>query len=70
MDGGGTLYRVKDDRCFAVTGTKGFKWIEAETTAIREAKGELNVDLAYFDGLRQAAFEAIDYYTHFEEFVS
>ena len=28
LEGGGTLYRVKDDRYYLVTGTKGHKWIE------------------------------------------
>ncbi|HEX4503412.1 MAG TPA: DUF5906 domain-containing protein, partial [Scandinavium sp.] len=29
MEGGGTLYRVKDDKYYAVTGTKGYKWMDA-----------------------------------------
>jgi energy-coupling factor transporter ATP-binding protein EcfA2 len=64
--GGGILYRVKEDKAFAVTGTKGFRWIERE---MAENRKDLDVDLDYFDGLKQAAFDAIDYYGHFESFV-
>lgn len=72
VDNGGVLYRVKDDRFFAVTGTKGFHWIEREIAARRmEAEDKtLVIDESYFEALRQAAFEAIDYYVNFESFVS
>lgn len=64
--GGGTLYRVKDDKFFHVTGTKGYLWMESE---VAKTDPKLEVDLAYFDALKEAAFEAIDFYVHFEEFV-
>lgn len=63
---GGILYRVKDDKFFAVTGTKGYLWVVREEA---EANPKLEVDLEYFDALTQAAFDAIDYYTHVEDFV-
>ena len=66
-EGGGILYRVKDDKFFAVTGTKGFYWIEREAAANR---ADLEVDLSYFEALKQAAFDAIDYYGHFESFTA
>ena len=47
--GGGILYRVKDDKKYAVTGTKGHLWIEAIHA---KAMGEdLEVDMNYFDAL-------------------
>jgi hypothetical protein len=72
VDNGGVLYRVKDDRFFAVTGTKGFKWIEREIAARRmDAEDKtLVIDESYFEALRQAAFDAIDYYVNFEDFVA
>jgi hypothetical protein len=63
--GGGVLYRVKDDRRYAVTGTKGYLWVEAEMF-----DGDLDkVDMTYFDNLADEAFKAIDYYGSFAEFV-
>lgn len=66
--GGGVLWRVKDDKCYAVAGTKGYLWVEREVAALRGK--DLEVDMNYFEGLRMAAFEAIDYYGPFEKFVS
>jgi energy-coupling factor transporter ATP-binding protein EcfA2 len=66
LNDGGILYRVKDDRCFAVTGTKGHRWIERE---VAESREDLQIDESYFEDLRQAAFDAVDYYGHFESFV-
>lgn len=74
-DAGGTLWRVKADadtgelKRYAVTGTKGYRWIEREMAAGRERAGELRVDMVYFDSLKNAAFEAIDYFGPFESFV-
>lgn len=66
--GGGMLWRIKDDKHYAVTGTKGYLWIEREAAA---ARGEdLDIDMNYFENLRQEAFEAIDYYVAFERFIS
>lgn len=65
--GGAALYRVKDDKFFHVTGTKGFLWIERE---VAETDPNLEVDMAYFEGLKEAAIDAIDYFTSFESFVS
>lgn len=67
VSGGGTLYRVKDDRYFAVTGTKGYKWIETE---IASNKDDLDVDLSYFEDLKQKAVEAIEEFGSFSDFVS
>lgn len=63
---GGTLYRIKEDKCFAVTGTKGYSWIERE---VAEGKDGIDIDYSYFEALKDAAFAAIDYFTHFEDFV-
>jgi len=63
---GGILYRVKDGKQYAVTGTKGYRWIEAEN-----AKGMSieNIDMTYFERLADEAEKAIDYWGPFATFV-
>jgi len=67
MFGGAVLYRVKDDKFFAVTGTKDHLWVEAEMA--KNMGEELAIDLSYFDKLVDAARDAIDHYGSFVDFV-
>lgn len=71
--GGGNLWRVKDGKFYAVTGTKGYFWVTREVANLRRGSEEdisqVDIDLAYFEGLKQKAFEAIDYYGSFDRFV-
>jgi hypothetical protein len=68
--GGGMLYRVADvdgeQKKYAVAGTKGFFWLEAE-----KAKGMagVKIDYAYFNGLLDDAQKTIEKFGSFEEFV-
>jgi hypothetical protein len=64
---GGILWRIKDGKKYAVTGTKGYRWIEREVAAGRP---NLEVEMSYFEALKDEAFAAIDYYGSFERFVS
>lgn len=65
--GGALLLRVKDDKSYAVTGTKGHLWVEAE---MAKAMGdELEIDMTYFDNLVDDALKAIDYFGSFNDFV-
>lgn len=64
---GGRLWRVKDDKKYAVTGTKGYRWIERKMARNRET---LDIDMTYFDTLVDDACEAIEYYGSFERFMS
>jgi len=57
---------TKDGKKYAVTGTKGFKWIEKE---IAESRGDVDVDMTYFDQLEDDACEAIKYFGSFEKFM-
>jgi energy-coupling factor transporter ATP-binding protein EcfA2 len=66
MEGGGTLYRVKDDKYYAVTGTKGYKWMDAE---VAKNIPDLKIDMSYFDKLKTDAIKQIDQFGSFEEFV-
>jgi energy-coupling factor transporter ATP-binding protein EcfA2 len=64
--GGGMLYRVKDGKPYAVTGTKGYLWLEAETA---KSLGTEAVDMVYFDNLAEEARKTIDYFGEFTRFV-
>ena len=44
---GGTLYRIQGDKKYAVTGTKGYKWLSAD--AVKELEKEEDIDMSYFD---------------------
>ncbi len=67
LEGGGTLLRVKEDRYYAVTGTKGHKWIEAE---IAQSMPDLKIDMSYFEKLKDEAIKTIEGFGSFQEFVS
>ena len=66
--GGGKLWRVKDDKHYAVTGTKDFLWIEREMANVRPNL-EDDIDMSYFKKLVDEAFEAIDFWGSFDRFV-
>lgn len=55
--GGGILYRVKDDKYYAVTGTKGYRWLEAEL--VKSLEKEDDIDMTYFDDLIDGAAKHI-----------
>jgi hypothetical protein len=63
---GGTLYRVNEDKYYAVSGTKGHLWLEAD---IAKLKDDLEIDMSYFENLKGKAIEAIEQFGPFEEFV-
>lgn len=68
--GAGELVRNtgEDDRYSAVTGTKGYRWMESET--VRTLGLEDKIDRSYYDRLVDAAIETISQYGDFEWFVS
>lgn len=59
VEGGARLWRVKDDKSFAVTGTKNHRWITRDMAKAREAPIEEIVDWAYFNELADKARAAI-----------
>lgn len=65
---GGILYRKADDKYYAVTGTKGYRWLESEM--VKELGKEGDIDLSYYDKLVDAAVESISKYGDFEWFAS
>jgi hypothetical protein len=66
LEGGGVLYRVKEDKYYAVAGTKGHRWVEAE---IAQSMSDLKIDMSYFEKLKDDAIKAIEAHGSFEEFV-
>jgi hypothetical protein len=72
LEGGGTLYRVNEVegefRYYAVAGTKGFQWMEADVA--EELGDRLEVDYAYFNKLKDEAVKAIEQFGSFQELVN
>jgi energy-coupling factor transporter ATP-binding protein EcfA2 len=67
QEGGGILYRVKDEKYYAVSGTKGYRWIDAE---IAKTMPDLKIDMSYFEKLRAEAIKTIEAFGSFQEFVN
>lgn len=65
--GGGILYRVNDGKNYAVTGTKGYFWLEVDM--FRDRKDESDLDMSYFENLADQAKKAIEKFGDFDEFV-
>lgn len=63
---GGTLWRVKDGKNYAVTGTKGYLWVEAD---IAKTLPQEAIDLNYFEELSENAVKTIEKFGDFESFV-
>lgn len=59
IDGGGELWRIKDGQKYAVTGTKNHRWIDRDVATSRNEDNSLNIDMEYFENLKEKAFEAI-----------
>jgi hypothetical protein len=66
--GGGVLLRESKGRYSAVTGTKGFRWLEAETVLANGCEGD--IDKTYYRELVDKAFNAINKYGDAEEFIN
>lgn len=72
LEGGGVLYRMQpgDDgepKYYAVTGTKGHLWMEATMAKQQE---NLKIDMSYFENLKDKAYETIDFFGSFMDFIS
>ena len=66
--GGGVLLREKDGIYHAATGTKGYRWLEAEM--VKTLGKEDDIDHNYYRGLVDDAIANISKYGDFESFVS
>jgi hypothetical protein len=71
--GGGILYRVYtnpadgETRKYAVAGTKGFFWLDANVA--KEMETEVEIDESYYEDLLTQAYKAIEKYGDFQSFV-
>lgn len=68
--GGGELVRINStgDKYGAVTGTKGYRWLEAEV--VKELHKEDDIDMSYFNQLATEAIETIEQFGNFDNFIS
>lgn len=66
--GGGLLMRKKDGKYYTATGSKGYRWLEAEMVRTLDKKGD--IDKNYYIKLVNDAVETIAKYGDFEWFVS
>ncbi len=67
--GGGVLYRVKDGKPYAVSGTKGYLWLEASVAKALDGLTTEAIDMRYFENLAEQARKTIDYFGEFTRFV-
>ena len=65
--GGGVLLRKKDDKYYAVSGTKGYRWLEA--SVVKSLNKQDDIDLSYHNDLVVKAKEKIESYGSFENFI-
>lgn len=66
--GGGVLYREKDGKYYAATGSKGYRWLESEM--VRELGKQDDIDEQYYIRMVDEAVAAISKYGDFEQFAS
>ena len=62
------MYRDKDGKYYAATGSKGYRWLESEM--VKTLSKENDIDRSYYDKLVNDAIETISQYGDFEWFVS
>ena len=66
--GGGILLREKEDKFYAATGSKGYRWLESDV--VRELGKEESIDKKYFTTQVDEAVKSISEFGDFEWFVS
>ena len=66
--GGGLLWREKDGKYYAATGSKGYRWLESEM--VKELGKEGDIDYSFYDKMVDEAVDTISEYGNFEWFVS
>jgi hypothetical protein len=65
--GGGLLLREKDGKYYAATGSKGYRWLEADM--VRALKREADIDRGYYNSLVDEAIEDISKFGDIEWFM-
>lgn len=67
-NGGNLYYKNDTGKYLAVSGTKGYRWLESEL--VKRLHREDDIDLSYYDTLVNDAAETISFYGDLEWFVS
>lgn len=67
-NGGGILYRFKNDKYYAVTGTKGWRWLQSEI--VRSLGKEDIIDKRYFQQLVDNAVSHIEAFVPFATLIN
>jgi hypothetical protein len=65
--GGGILLREKEGKYYAATGSKGYRWLEAEM--VKSLGKEGDIDYGYFNSLKEEAKRTIEKYGSFDWFL-
>lgn len=73
--GGGQLFRVKEDKYYAASGTKGYRWLEADRVEAEVNGTTLDdyakvIDISYYQKLADEAIETISEFGDFKAFVA
>ena len=66
--GGGTLVCKRDDKYSAVTGTKGYRWLESEI--VKQNRKEDDIDKSYYNKLVDDAVSTISEFGDIEWFIN
>lgn len=66
--GGGRLLREQGDKYYSVTGTKDYRWLEAET--VNNLKKQKDIDDSYYKKLVDEAIKAISKYGDANNFIN
>lgn len=64
--GGAQMFRAKDDKYFAPSGTKGYRWLESEDVLTNNMQDK--IDMSYYQELADKAVETISQFGDFEKF--
>ena len=62
------MYRFKDDKYYAVGGTKGYRWLESEVVKNNHMEDDINLD--YYRELATKAINDISQFGDFDWFVN
>lgn len=65
--GGGILYRVKDGKRYAVTGTRGYRWLEHHLLG---SEDDYALDRSYYDKILRDAISSIEEFCPIDIFTS
>ena len=66
--GGGVLYRESEGKYYAVTGTSGYRWMEAEE--VKKQHKEADIDISYYEHLCDEAVKSISEFGDFDLFAN